>query len=152
MPIQPQTIDEYLQRFPLEVRQTLQRIRETIQKAAPEAHEAIKYRMPTFVLQGNLVHFAAHTKHIGFYPTPSAIVRFQSELAGYRQAKGSVQFPLDEPIPLDLIGRIVQFRVEESLAQTSTQSGRGKPDSTKPSRAKRVQTVLPQDEKKQLRG
>ncbi len=86
-----------------------------IQEAAPEATETINYQMPTFVLHGNLVHFAAQKKHIGFYPTPSGIEAFQAELAGYKSSKGAVQFPLDQPLPLELIGRIVTFRVAENV-------------------------------------
>ncbi len=113
----PQNIDQYIAGFPDEVREILQQVRKTISEAAPEAEEAIKYRMPTFVLRGNLVHFAAYKKHIGFYPTPTGIEAFKDELSVYPSSKGAVQFPLDEPIPLDLIGRIVKFRVEENLAR-----------------------------------
>jgi len=112
----PQTIDEYIAAFPPDIRQILEQVRRAIREAAPDAHEAIKYRMPTFVLNGNLVHFAAHKSHLGFYPTPSGIAAFQNELAPYKSAKGSVQFPLDQPMPLKLIRRIVAFRVEESQA------------------------------------
>lgn len=87
----------------------------TIKKAAPDAGEAIKYQMPTFTLKGNLVHFAAFKKHIGFYPVPTGIEAFKDELSVYKTAKGSVQFPLDKPIPFDLISRIVKFRVKENL-------------------------------------
>jgi len=87
----------------------------TIRKAAPDAQETIKYRMPTFVLKGNLVHFAAFKKHIGFYPVPTGIEAFKNELSVYEGGKGSVKFPLDKPIPFDLISRIVQFRVKENL-------------------------------------
>ena len=111
----PTTIDEYIAGFPPQVREILENIRETIKKAAPQAGEAIKYRMPTFVLEGNLVHFAAFKHHIGFYPVPSGIEKFKAELSAYEQGKGSVQFPLDRPIPYDLIARIVRFRVEENL-------------------------------------
>jgi uncharacterized protein YdhG (YjbR/CyaY superfamily) len=87
----------------------------TIRKAAPEAEETINYQMPTFTLYGNLVHFAAYQHHIGFYPTPTGIEEFKNELSSYKGAKGSVQFPFDRPIPYDLIGRIVEFRVKENL-------------------------------------
>jgi uncharacterized protein YdhG (YjbR/CyaY superfamily) len=110
----PTTIDEYIAGFPPDVQAILQKIRDTIRKAAPDAQEAIKYRMPTFVLNGNLVHFAAFKQHIGFYPVPSGIEKFKAELARYEQGKGSVQFPLDKPIPYGLIGRIVKFRVQEN--------------------------------------
>lgn len=86
---------------------------------APDAEEAIKYQIPTFTLQGNLVHFAAFKKHIGFYPAPTGIEKFKAELSVYESAKGSVQFPLDQPIPLDLISRIVRFRVEENLGRAA---------------------------------
>lgn len=107
-------IDEYIAGFPNEVREILSKIRATIREAAPEAQETINYGIPTFTLHGNLVHFAAFKKHIGFYPTPSGIKKFEAELAGYESAKGSVQFPLDQPIPYELIARMVTFRVEEN--------------------------------------
>jgi uncharacterized protein YdhG (YjbR/CyaY superfamily) len=107
-------IDEYIADFPQDVQEALQKIRCIIRKAAPDAEEAIKYQMPTFVLHGNLVHFAAFQKHIGFYPTPSAIKAFNSALAGYEWAKGSVQFPLDRSIPYTLIKKMVEFRVKET--------------------------------------
>lgn len=109
----PRNIDEYIARFPHDVRETLEQIRTTIKKAAPDAKEAIKYRIPTFVLDENLVHFAAFKNHVGFYPTPSGIEKFKDELSSYEGAKGSVQFPLDKPIPLSLIRKIVTFRVKE---------------------------------------
>ena len=110
---QAKTVDDYIAAFPSAVRTILEKVRRTIRKAAPDAEEAMKYAIPTFVLNGNLVHFAAFERHIGFYPAPSGIAAFGKELSGYKSAKGSVQFPLDEPIPYDLIARIVQFRVEE---------------------------------------
>lgn len=115
----PATIDEYIAGFSPDVQAILQKIRETIQDAAPEATEAIKYQMPTFVLNGNLVHFGAFKHHIGFYPVPSGIEKFKKELSKYKGAKGSVQFPLDEPMPYALIGRIVKFRVKENKAKTT---------------------------------
>jgi uncharacterized protein YdhG (YjbR/CyaY superfamily) len=111
----PQTIDEYIAGFPPDVQEILQEIRATIRQAAPDALETIKYRMPTFTLKGNLVHFAAFQKHIGFYPVPTGIEKFKEELSVYKQGKGSVQFPLNKPIPYDLISRIVEFRVQENL-------------------------------------
>jgi uncharacterized protein YdhG (YjbR/CyaY superfamily) len=111
----PMNIDEYIAGFPPDTRSILERIRSTIRKAAPGAEEAISYRIPTFKLKGNLVHFAAFQKHIGFFPTASGIAKFKAELSGYRGAKGSVQFPFDQPIPYDLIGRIVRFRFKENL-------------------------------------
>jgi uncharacterized protein YdhG (YjbR/CyaY superfamily) len=108
-------IDEYIASFSGNVQEILQKIRETIRNAAPDAEETINYAIPTFVYKGNLVHFAAFKKHIGFYPAPSGIDRFKDELLGYQSAKGSVQFPIDQPIPYELIDRIVRFRVEENL-------------------------------------
>lgn len=101
--------------FPPEVRERLQQMRETIRQAAPEVVEAIAYGMPTFRLNGkNLVHFAGYAKHIGFYPAPSGIKNFEAELAAYPNSKGAVQFPHDRPLPLDLVRRIVEFRVTEN--------------------------------------
>ena len=110
-----QSIDEYISGFPKDIQKVLQEIRNTIRKAAPDAEETINYAIPTFKLNGNLVHFAAFQKHIGFYPAPSGIDAFKKELSAYEGAKGSVQFPLDQPIPLALITRIVKFRVKENL-------------------------------------
>jgi uncharacterized protein YdhG (YjbR/CyaY superfamily) len=109
------TIDEYIGAFPPGVQNILKHIRETIHETAPEAGEAIKYGIPTFTLNGNLVHFAAFEHHIGFYPTPSAIDAFKGELSQYNTTKGTVRFPIDEPVPFDLVKRMVQFRVKESL-------------------------------------
>jgi len=111
----PKNIDEYIAGFPNDVQEILQKIRMTIREAVPDAEETIKYRMPTFTLKGNLVHFAAFKKHIGFYPVPTGIEGFRNELSVYEGGKGSVKFPLDKPIPLDLIGKIVEFRVKENL-------------------------------------
>jgi uncharacterized protein YdhG (YjbR/CyaY superfamily) len=111
----PKTIDEYVAGFPRDVQEILENIRRTIREAAPDAEETIKYQMPTFTLKGNLVHFAAFKAHIGFYPVPSGIEAFRSELSVYEGGKGSVRFPLDKPIPFDLIRRIVEFRVKENL-------------------------------------
>lgn len=113
----PKTIDEYIAGFPHEVQEILQRIRETTRAAAPDAEETIKYQLPTFTLKGNLVHFGAFKKHIGFYPTPTGTERFRSELSVYEGAKGSVRFPLDKPIPFALISRIVKYRVKENRAR-----------------------------------
>jgi uncharacterized protein YdhG (YjbR/CyaY superfamily) len=107
-------IDEYILLFPPAVQARLRDLRATIRAAAPEAEERISYRMPTFFLKKNLVHFAAFKNHIGFYPAPSGIVAFEAELAKYRKAKGSVRFPLDEPLPLVLVRKIVEFRVSEN--------------------------------------
>lgn len=107
-------IDAYIRAFPPPVRARLSSLRSTILEHAPGAVEKISYRMPTFHLNGNLVHFAAFERHIGFYPGPSGIARFQKEMTGYRSSKGAVQFPHDEPLPLDLVARIVTFRVKEA--------------------------------------
>ena len=113
------TIDEYISMFPDDVRTILNQIRQAIREAAPEAEETINYRMPTFTLNGNLVHFAAFKNHIGFYPVPSGIEKFKKELSAYPQGKGSVQFPLDRPIPYALIARIVKFRVKENFEKAA---------------------------------
>jgi uncharacterized protein YdhG (YjbR/CyaY superfamily) len=111
----PRTIDEYIASFSSEVQAILEKVRATIKAAAPDAEETISYRIPTFTLHGNLVHFAAFKKHIGFYPAPSGIVKFKNELSAYEGAKGSVKFPLDQRIPFSLIRKIVKFRVKENL-------------------------------------
>ena len=110
-----ETIDEYIADFPPDVQAILKKLRATIRKAAPDAEEAMKYRLPTFVLNGNLVHFGAFKKHIGFYATPTGNEKFRKELSAYEGAKGSVQFALDKPIPYDLVSRMVKFRVKENL-------------------------------------
>ncbi len=109
------SIDEYIAQFPADVQKKLEDLRAVIKASAPEAEEKISYQMPTFALKGNLVHFAAHPKHIGFYPAPSGIEAFSQELAVYHYAKGSVQFPIDQPLPLELVSKIVKFRVAENL-------------------------------------
>ncbi len=111
----PKNVEEYISLFPQNVRSLLEKIRTTIRKAAPGAEETISYRMPTFRLKGNLVHFAAFKKHIGFFPTSSGIAKFKHELSVYKGAKGSVQFPFEKPIPYDVIHRIVKFRVQENV-------------------------------------
>ena len=111
------TVDEYLSTFPAPTRRILQDVRQTIKKAAPKAEEVISYNMPAFKLHGVLVYYAAYQKHIGFYPTPSAIKAFEKQLAQYQSSKGAVQFPTDEPMPLGLITKIVQFRVRENLGK-----------------------------------
>jgi len=112
------TIDEYIKTFPKNIQSILEKMRQTIKEAAPEAVEAISYQMPTFKLNGkNLVYFAAFENHIGFYPLPSGIEAFKKELSPYKQGKGSVQFPLDEPIPYDLVEKIVKARVKENLGK-----------------------------------
>jgi uncharacterized protein YdhG (YjbR/CyaY superfamily) len=113
------TVDEYVAGFPPEVQANLEKIRMTVRKAAPNAEEVINYQIPTFTLKGNLVHFAAFKGHIGFYPTPTGIEKFKRELSSYEVAKGSVRFPLDQPMPFGLISKIVKFRVKENLARAA---------------------------------
>lgn len=110
-----QSIDEYILQFPPNVQEILRELRKVIKEAAPEAKEKISWQMPTFVLQGNLVHFAAHARHIGFYPGTSGIETFKQELAGYKGGKGSVQFPIEKPLPYELIAEIVKFRAAENI-------------------------------------
>lgn len=118
----PRDIDAYIAGFPPDVQKILQKVRKTIQKAAPDAEETIKYQIPTFALNGNLVHFAAFKNHIGFYPAPRGKEIFKKELSAYEGGKGTVRFPLDQPIPYDLISRIVKFRVEENLGRAASKT------------------------------
>lgn len=120
------TIDEYIALYPPDVQARLNELRAVIKAAAPEASEKISYAMPTFFLKGNLVHFGAHANHIGFYPTPSGMDQFKEELSVYKTAKGSAQFPLDQPLPLDLVTRIVKFRVGENLAAAAAKAKKAK--------------------------
>jgi uncharacterized protein YdhG (YjbR/CyaY superfamily) len=120
----PATIDEYIAQFPHDVQEKLQKIRSIVKQAAPDAKEKISYQMPTFDLYGNLVHFAAYKNHIGFYPTPSGITTFDEELAQYKKAKGSAQFPLNKPIPYELITKIIEFRVIENIRKAEDKVGR----------------------------
>jgi uncharacterized protein YdhG (YjbR/CyaY superfamily) len=120
------SIDEYIATFPEEIQNILEEIRATIRAAAPDAEEKISYQMPTFALKGNLVHFAAFKSHIGFYPTPSGTEAFKEEIARYQGAKGSIRFPLDEPMPLDLIARIVKMRAAENLKKAERKSSEKK--------------------------
>lgn len=119
------SVDEYIAAFPDDIQQLLNAMRATIRATAPDAAERISYQIPTFTLHGNLVHFAAFKRHIGFYPTSSGIAAFQGELSGYAQSKGAVQFPLDQPLPLDLVAKITRFRVEENRARAQAKA-RGK--------------------------
>ncbi|MHB2035218.1 MAG: iron chaperone [Nitrososphaerales archaeon] len=112
---QPETIDEYIASFPKNVQSILQKMRQTIQKAAPEAEETISYQIPTFKLNGNLVHFAAFKDHISFFPTSSARGAFKKELSKYKGGKGTVQFPMGEQVPYDLMKKIVIFRRKQNL-------------------------------------
>ena len=110
------TTDEYIAAFPIEVQAVLNELRAVVKEAAPQAEEKISYQMPAFILNGKpLVYFAAFKKHIGFYPIPSGISTFEKELSVYETGKGSVKFPINKPMPLDLISRIVKFRVNENL-------------------------------------
>ena len=113
-----ESIDEYILKFPQEVQEILKLIRKVIKESAPDAEEKISYQMPTFVLHGNLVHFAAYKNHIGFYPTPSGIDAFMQELSQYKVAKGSIQFPIDKPMPYELISKIVKYRVAENIEKS----------------------------------
>jgi len=117
-------IDQYISGFSSEIQAILQEIRVTIKKAAPEAQEAISYQMPTFKLNGNLIHFAAFKNHIGVYPAPIGIEQFRKELSAYKGGKGSVQFPFSLPMPYDLISRIVKYRVQENLEKTGAKMKR----------------------------
>jgi uncharacterized protein YdhG (YjbR/CyaY superfamily) len=122
----PKNIDEYKVGFPKDIQEILECIRATIRNAAPDAQEKISYGMPTFTLEGNLVHFAAYKRHIGFYPTPAGIEEFKNELSAYKGAKGSVQFPLDQPIPYDLISKIVAYKVRENLERAAAKGKKRK--------------------------
>lgn len=109
------TIDEYILQFSPEVQETLQSLRKVIKEAAPDAEEKISWQMPTFALHGNLVHFAAFKKHIGFYPGANGIETFKQKISEYKSSKGAVQFPIEKPLPYDLISEIVRFRVVENI-------------------------------------
>ena len=114
------TVDEYLSAFPANTKSILKELRKTIKQAAPQAEELISYNMPAFKLHGMLVYYAAYKEHIGFYPTSSGIEVFKKELSAYEGAKGSIKFPIDRPIPFDLITKIVKFRVSENLEKEKT--------------------------------
>lgn len=116
----PTNIDDYIATFPPNVQKILQKIRITILNAAPDAKETISYQMPAFIFKGNLVYFAAYKNHIGLYPAPMGIEKFQNEIAKYRTGKGTLQFQLDEPIPYGLISKIVKFRVKANLEKEKT--------------------------------
>lgn len=114
------SIDEYISQYPPEIQEKLETLRKVIKEAAPEATEKISYQMLTFVLHGNLIHFAAFKNHIGLYPAPSGIVAFQHELSEYKGAKGSIRFPINEPLPYQLISKIVKFRVSENIKKAES--------------------------------
>lgn len=120
------TVDQYIGSFSPEVQSLLEQIRRTIQAAAPEAEECISYAMPTYKQHGNLVHFAAYKNHIGFYPAPSGLLEFREEITKYPNSKGAVQFPLDQPVPLDLIEAIVRFRIQENLKKAEIKKSKKK--------------------------
>jgi len=120
------SIDNYIATFPEEIQKKLQELRATIKASAPGAEEKISYQIPTFALKGNLVHFAAYKNHIGFYPTSSGIQAFKNELSIYEGAKGTVRFPIDKPLPLELISKIVKFRVAENLKRAEIKSSNRK--------------------------
>lgn len=111
------SIDEYISDYPQEMQVLLKKMRQAIKEAAPQAQEKIAYGIPTFTLNGNLVHFGGFKNHIGFYPAPRGIAAFEKELAPYIQGKGTIQFPIDKPIPFELVKKIVTFRVQENLAK-----------------------------------
>ena len=110
-----QTVEEYIATFPPKTKKFLKDIRATIKQAAPQAEEAISYNMPAFKLHGMLVWYAGYKEHIGLYPKTTVIQAFKKDLEGYKQSKGTIQFPLDQPLPLDLITRIVKYRIKENL-------------------------------------
>ncbi len=118
-PNAPQTIDDYIAGYPEDVQAILEKIRAVIRDTAPEAEETIKYGIPTFTLQGNLISFAAYKKHIGLYPAPAGTAAFNQKLAAYKTAKATVRFPLDQPIPFDLVREIVKYRVKDTLQKAA---------------------------------
>jgi len=119
MKIDFKSVDEYIKTFPKDVQTLLDKVRKTIKEKAPEAFESISYGMPAYKINGKpLVYFAGYKNHIGFYATPTGHAEFSKELSKYKRGKGSVQFPLDKPIPFDLIGRIIEFRVKENISKT----------------------------------
>lgn len=119
-PTAPKTVDDYIAGYPEDVQEILEKIRLTIKKAAPDAEETIKYQIPTFTLKGNLVSFAAYKKHIGLYPAPTGTQKFNKALSVYRAAKSTARFPLDQPIPFDLISQLVKLRVRDNLERAKT--------------------------------
>lgn len=132
------SVDAYIATFPQATQARLQSVRASIRAAAPDAEEKISYQMPTFALHGNLVYYAALKHHIGFYPTSSGIAAFKDELAGFASSPGAARFPMDQPLPLDLVSRIVRFRVEENRARAaakaskSSRSARTAPQNSRP--------------------
>lgn len=127
----PENMDAYIESFPPEIQELLQQVRATIGEAAPQAIEVISYGMPAFKTESMLVYFAAHTKHIGFYPFGSSIEKYKNELSKYKSAKGSVQFPFDQPLPLDLIANMVRFRAKENLERAMAKKSKVKTKSNR---------------------
>lgn len=122
----PADFKEYVENFPPAIQKILKQVRSTIKKAAPKAEEIISYGMPAFTFHGHLVYFAGYKTHIGLYALPSGHAAFKKELANYKQGKGSVQFPIDEPMPLKLITQIVKFRVKENLEKSKLKAAKKK--------------------------
>ena len=128
----PDSIDEYISGYTGEVAERLIKLRQAISEAVPDAQEKMSWQMPTFFLYGNLVHFAVQKNHIGFYPAPSAIERFEKELRGYKTSKGAVQFPLDAPLPYELVAEISRFRALENRLEQEAREEKGKSAGVKP--------------------
>jgi uncharacterized protein YdhG (YjbR/CyaY superfamily) len=118
------SVDEYIQQYPNTIQRTIRKLRKVIKESAPNAQEKISYNMPAYFQEGNILYFAVFTRHIGFYPLPGGIKKFEKELSKYKQGKGSVQFPIDQPIPYNLIQEIVKYRVKENLAKAKKKSGK----------------------------
>ena len=129
---QPKTIDEYIADFPPDVQPLLEKVRTAIRKAAPDAEEAIKYQMPTFVLNGNLIHFAGYKNHVGLYPGSKPIAEFKEELTRYETSKGTVRLPLDKPVPVGLIGKITKFCMKRNAERAVSRKAARKRFSDKP--------------------
>lgn len=119
-------IDDYIAEYQPDIQDKLKELRATIRKAAPDAEEKISYGMPAFAFKGVLIYFAVHTKHIGLYPYPSAIEAFKKEASKYKTAKGSIQFPLNKPLPLEFISRIVTFRLQENIIKAELKAIKNK--------------------------
>ncbi len=118
----PPTVADYIAQYPPEVQKILKKVRATIKQAAPQATEAIKYQIPTFLLNGNLVSFAAYKQHIGVYPVPAGTQKFQKAIAVYRASKSTLKFPLDEPVPYELIGQLVKYLIKERAASAKAKA------------------------------
>lgn len=117
-------VDDYIATFPTDMQLLLEQLRSAIKKAAPKAEEGISYQMPAYKYYGMLMFFAGYKSHIGFYPTPSGIEKFKKELSGYDGAKGSVQFPIDKPLPLSLVSKMVKFKIKENQSKTAAKTGK----------------------------